>query len=253
MSNYNEALQGNNAALEEILREVRELPDGLLGSRLSLGYHTDGLIYIFVDGKPAGVGIEISGGGIPGYIDSENNIIISNLPEGDYTIRYEMEDGSAVDIGALTLGATGPTNLADPTSADWLTDHRLSTSGGGGSALEGHILTNYIPAKMGDVLRVKGLDITAYVNSKHCAIGAYKADKTFQAVFVYTGAGGTSSTDGAKDKVTVSGDVQTYTILMDDSGTQRATAETAYIRIDGVPAAGYTANDVIITINEEIV
>ena len=53
--------------------------------------------------------------------------------------------------------------------------------------------------------------------------------------------------------VTVDGDIYTYTILLDDSGTQLATSITSYIRITAPLTDGYTAEDVIITINEEIV
>jgi hypothetical protein len=53
--------------------------------------------------------------------------------------------------------------------------------------------------------------------------------------------------------VSVNGDISTYTIALDNSGTQAANASCAYIRLDGVLLDGYTKNDVIITINEEIV
>lgn len=49
-----------------------------------------------------------------GYVDENNNIIIkANLSDGTYTIKYEMEDGSTVDIGVLdfTPGTATQTNL----------------------------------------------------------------------------------------------------------------------------------------------
>lgn len=193
---------------------------------------------------------------ITGYIDSENDIIFVNLPDlpdGKYAVKFKMTDGSTVDIGTMPPEGSGKKNLADPASADWLVDHRLSTSGGGGSALAGHTLTNFIPAKMGDTLRVKGLNLKAAdVNGKPSAVGIYKADKSYQANFVLTGMGGTSSADSAGHQVTQNGDVFEYTILMDDTGAQRANAQTAYIRIDGVLMDGYAKEDVIITINEPI-
>ena len=45
-------------------------------------------------------------GGSPvfGYVDENNNIVVSgNLAEGSYSVKYEMEDGSTVDIGSLVL------------------------------------------------------------------------------------------------------------------------------------------------------
>ena len=220
---------------------------------LSLGIASDGLIYLFVNGQPVGAGIpQGQSGEVFGYVDENNTIVLTGaLADGTYNIKYEMDDGSTVDIGGLTLGKTGPTNLADPTSSDWLTDNRLSTSSGGGSSCTGHVLTNYIPAKMGDVVRVKGLDITVYVNGKYGQVACYKSDKTYQQ-YATTGIAGTASGDAAKNSVTVNGDVLIYTIAELDSGAQRATAETAFIRLDGALMDGYTKNDVIITINEEI-
>lgn len=39
-----------------------------------------------------------------GYVDENNTIVLNgNLADGTYTIKYEMEDGSTVDIGNLVL------------------------------------------------------------------------------------------------------------------------------------------------------
>lgn len=100
---YNEELQSNNDALRDILDDVNALPDWALASRLSLGVHVDGLLYVFVDGNPAGTGIELPKGGISGHVDSENNIVINGLPDGSYTVKYEMADGSTINIGDLVL------------------------------------------------------------------------------------------------------------------------------------------------------
>ena len=73
---------------------------------LTLGIHTDGLIYLFVDGSPVGVGIELlaGSGDVYGYVDSENNIVLTGtLADGSYSIKYEMTNGSTVDIGDLVL------------------------------------------------------------------------------------------------------------------------------------------------------
>lgn len=49
--------------------------------------------------------IETLGGNpVFGYVDKNNNIIVSgNLPDGSYSVKYEMEGGSTVDIGNLVL------------------------------------------------------------------------------------------------------------------------------------------------------
>ena len=49
----------------------------------------------------------LGGNPVFGYVDSNNNIIVSgNLADGSYTVKYEMEDGSMVDIGDLVLDNT---------------------------------------------------------------------------------------------------------------------------------------------------
>lgn len=72
---------------------------------LTLGYHTDGLIYIFAGDTPLGNGIEMTAGGdVVGFVDSANNIVVKgSLADGAYTVKYEMEDGSLLDIGDLVL------------------------------------------------------------------------------------------------------------------------------------------------------
>lgn len=482
---YNDELQSNNDALRSILDDVNALPDYSLESRLSLGFHTDGLIYIFVDGKPVGVGIELPKGGISGYVDSANNIVINDLPDGTYSVKYEMADGTTVEIGDLVLDSTvyysvtnaltnctnsngatqaaaggsysatisansgyelesvvvtmggqsvsvsggminiasvtgnivitavaeekaveptytnllplsvdangndyvgtngedgyksgykmstssgsesattgaycsgfmpitdiysyirvknitlsdaanvnnfvfydanktkltgssangtagafhvnvadegngvykispslfvsgsiaffrfscggitddtivtvneeittpeiiEPTNLADPASSDWQEGYRLSIGSGDTSALAGHTTTNYIPAKMGDILRVKGLKIVGYLagttsDSPNAAkIVTFDASKTKLGGLYGTGSTGKNNYG---NKVTQNGDISTYTIMMANDDSQQTTSNCAFIRIDGELTDGYTKNDVIITINEPI-
>jgi hypothetical protein len=46
----------------------------------------------------------LGGNPVFGYVDKNNNIIVSgNLPDGTYSVKYEMEDGSKVSIGNLVL------------------------------------------------------------------------------------------------------------------------------------------------------
>ncbi len=280
--------------------------------------------------------VDAMGGTLIGYVD-ENNVIVlvGGLEEETYTVKYEMEDESLIDIGELDLvekhsvtnnltncttsnaseeivdgnsysaiitanedyvlasvtvimggvditstavsggtvsiaSVTGDivitavateeavtptyTNLADPTSADWQTDYRLSLSSGGTSVLAGHIVTNFIPCKMGDTLRVKGLWIVDLSDNStggadNCKVVTYNSDKG-QIVGMYGSMGVSDQTYGAK--VTVDGDIQTYTILLDSTNVQRTNSTCAYLRIDGKLMNGYTKDDVIITINEEI-
>ena len=196
-----------------------------------------------------------------GTVDDSNNILLSgSLADGTYILKYENADGTYAEIGTLKVGAEdipAYTNLADPTSADWQEGYRLSLSSGGTSALAGHTTTNYIPCKRGDVLRVKGLNIVGYLadgatESPNAAkIVTYDSSKTkLSGLYGITLTGNNSA---YASKVTTSGDVSTYTILRDNDDVQCTTSECAYVRIDGELMDGYTAEDVIITVNEEIV
>ena len=112
---YNTEFQSNNQELREILDTINELPDRnivdevilAIKDRATLGLHTDGLYYLFIDGSPVGYGISLPSGSIGdvvGNVDSGNNIVLNgNLPDGTYTVKYEMEDGSTVNIGDLVL------------------------------------------------------------------------------------------------------------------------------------------------------
>ncbi len=103
------------AAIDELLEETSQLSSEI--ADLTLGLHTDGLVYLFKDGIKQGTGIAMVGGetgDIIGNVDSANTIVLNgNLSSGDYTVKYEMEDGSLVDIGALTIASSG---TDEPTS-----------------------------------------------------------------------------------------------------------------------------------------
>ena len=66
------------------------------------------------------------------------------------------------------------------------------------------------------------------------------------------GATSTNDREAFANKVVVDGDISEYVLFYDNNGTQVATSDMNYIRIDGTLLDGYTAEDVIITINEEI-
>ena len=68
---------------------------------VSLGIASDGLIYLFINGRPVGTGIpQGQSGDVFGYIDENNTIVLNgNLPDGTYTFKYEMSNGEVVTIG----------------------------------------------------------------------------------------------------------------------------------------------------------
>lgn len=62
---------------------------------------------------------------------------------------------------ALSSVSGSYTNLADPTSADWSNDDRLSSSATnkGSGTNPGHVVTNWIDCVQGDIIRIKGVNI----------------------------------------------------------------------------------------------
>ena len=75
---------------------------------LTLGIHTDGLIYLFKNGNPTGLGVKAGSqedGNIIGKVDSNNNIVLTGgLEDGIYTIVYQTSSGEQISIGGLSLG-----------------------------------------------------------------------------------------------------------------------------------------------------
>lgn len=108
----------------------------------------------------------LGGNPVFGYVDENNNIVLSgNVADGTYSVKYEMEDGSTVDIGSLVLAEEEPdvptyTNFADPTSTDWKVGYRLTTTIDQVTALTGGVATNYISIQTGDIVEVSGINFT---------------------------------------------------------------------------------------------
>ena len=89
----------------------------------------------------------LGGNPVFGYVDENNNIIVSgNLADGSYNVKYEMEDGSMVDIGDLVLDTrtyyTVKNNLTNCTSNNNTTE-----------AVEGGSYSANITAKSGYELK----------------------------------------------------------------------------------------------------
>lgn len=156
----------------------------------------------------------------------------------------EMADTSKSYVLSTTgtvwaYGETEPkpayTNLADPNSADWLNGYRINSSGNtveNASAM----VTNYIPCKIDDVIRIQGL--TFNNNAR-----MYDSSKA--------GIINTNMTTLLNGGIaTQSGDLTTL-----KAGYETATSKksnTAYMRFSCAFASGYSAENVIITVNEEI-
>lgn len=129
------------------------------------------------------------------------------------------------------------TNLADPTSADWSNDDRLSSSAAnkGPGTNPGHVVTNWIDCVQGDVIRIKGIDIldgTSGYAVHHTTTNTAVKLSSFTSHFVTDANGVISCT------------VATWVA----AGTQ---PNITKLRFSGKLTAA-SANDVIITKNEEI-
>jgi hypothetical protein len=133
------------------------------------------------------------------------------------------------------------TNLADPTSADWWTDARIGSDGAIRAGCTGNIVTNYIKVTTGDVVRIKGLNLTLTTNDStgSSRLGVYDTNKSIQSVNVLT-----AQTDYFSDiTATATGGQATYTA----SGVNTS---TGYLKFAGKPTG--SVNDIIITVNEPI-
>lgn len=294
---------------------------------MTLGLHTDGLIYVFVDDVPVGNGIALPSGAtgdVVGNVDSGNNIVLmGSIPDGSYNIKYEMDDGSTVDIGELvldsnvyysvtnnltncvsdnseasavkggsysatisansgytlssvvvTMGGTDITStavsggtitivsvigdivitaVAEETTTEitnWIeevgytADTRLSLSSGNTTTASGYECTGFIPAKYGDVIYLRNVELT---DENATNIVFYDSEKN--PVVVNTSGGyGTTLYYLFVTKGTQSGDV--YSSALVAGGALDALPETfAFIRIGSTSIT----DESILTVNQEIV
>lgn len=189
-----------------------------------------------------------------GTVDEQNNIILTGeLVEGTYTLKYEDTDGNVTTIGTLAHNGSAPTytNLANPTSAEWLANKRLNSSGSAvdtGVYGNGGAVTNFIPCKNGDVIRVKGLNVTNYYSNNTGDVGRgfayfYAEDKS-------TIIAKNIPADG--NGWVYANNVWSYTVGTSLTAVSGSNSDIRYVRLTGIYYSGYTKDDVIITVNQEI-
>lgn len=128
---------------------------------------------------------------------------------------------------SITAVQQGPayTNLADPSSPDWLANKRISSSGTISNSTNGSQVTNLIPVTAGNVLRIKNAGSVA-----NMIFAAFpNAESTTGSIIAGT----------KKDIASIA----TFTV---------STADYGYCRIL-LPGDQFTdVNDIIITVNENI-
>lgn len=106
---------------QAVANYMAENPDSSKNADLSLGIHTDGLVYIFVDGKPVGDGMDISGGSIVKYGEivvsleelamSEGgsatvDVTLSRQPSEAQPVYLAVTDSNVLSVEPATLTFT---------------------------------------------------------------------------------------------------------------------------------------------------
>jgi hypothetical protein len=175
--NMNHIENGIGAATDEIGALKSDL------STLSLGVHTDGLVYIFINGKPVGTGVEfVTSGDVVGYVDDKKNIVITgDLADGTYTLKYENQDGSTTEIGTLVIGsepayinllpeAKSHTDLSTVfNSVGYMDGARPSSATPFYSSASGYVTTGCFPCTFDSVFYIKG--VTIDTSNSNCRLG----------------------------------------------------------------------------------
>lgn len=173
--------------------------------------------------------------------------------DGDCDINIPSVTGDIV-ITATASKDVLYTNHADPASEEWVENGRLSQSGSSVSTLDGGIVTNYIPCKSGDIIRIKGMnplwgDIACTANASAAWFADANKAKVGAIVLV------SNIAEGALVRNDSDFDVE-YTVGGYKSGATNNylpsdMSVVAYMRFCGHITG--SASDVIITVNEEII
>lgn len=237
--------------------KIDELDNKIDKTGITLGLHTDGLIYIFINGNPTGDGIKINAevvsGDVVGYVDGNNNIILSgNLPSGTYTLKYENDDETLSEIGTIIVGdgtEIGFTNLFNTETATYNT--RFSTSGT--KVLDGAFITDYIPisANGAEIFRMYGSDV-CYPTADEYDSGIYTDTIFYDENYNQVGNRRVTTLNGINGdsniKVTLVNGVYQFTIP--------AIENAVYMRTCAYHPSGNAtienSSDIIMTINELI-
>lgn len=146
---------------------------------ITLERHTDGLIYIFVDGVPVGNGVELGTvveGDVIGTLDERNNLLLSgNLADGTYVLKWLNSDGTYSYVGTMEVGAIIQelTNLFVIGGNGYITNGRCSSTGEDRTSNNGYIVTNYIDIKNGDTVYIKNATVK---NDTKCYSGIKLTD-----------------------------------------------------------------------------
>ena len=140
----------------------------------------------------AGMVLEVlQGKVISGYVAEDGSIVINGLPDGNYTVKYEMADGSTLEIGELVLDTRVHYSVTGNLSNCVSSNSAVSVAQGDSykttiTAVSGYALES-VTVTMG------GVDITAQaVSGGSISIAGVTGDVVITAVAVSAGPGYTN-------------------------------------------------------------
>ena len=170
---------------------------------------------------------------ILGYVETGNNLfLLGDIPSGNYSVKYEKDDGKIITIGELVISSY--TNVIDTVGYDDNT--RISTSSGGTKTQTGYVTTKFIDLTNHNfpiTIRTSGVNFT-YSKYPYSSFGAYKADETTIGAYLSNFAGGNG-----------------ITVAVDANGNLTLTITNTSIAKVKLCGYGSGAN-LIVTVNEEI-
>lgn len=191
-----------------------------------------------------------------GY-DYSNPVFDLCLADYDAKVMNMVRVGGLGTDREIPLARKSHTNLADPTSEDWLTGDWLTSNGElrGGDGGDGRgTVTNYIPVTKGDVLRFKGFYREVFIAGYLPVLVWYDENKVrITSQFIHTPSVGTAS--GLPVSAVYENGVMTHTVIIQGDTNEQyehnnICDRVKYVRLCAIRTA--PLDEVVITINEEI-
>ena len=173
-------------------------------------------------------------------------VVVDSLSEMTDTDLLYVYNGTLWQYRTVAVPAY--TNHSDP--EHWSLNCRLNSSGKA-VALSGSSVSNFIPVKAGDVIRVKGWNFTLTPQFYSYVDGYSAADEiTFLGgVAVSTNAVGSGNSSFAYERIeTLADGTIQYTAALNNAGSNCLSSSCNYVRISGTSPSD--PSGVIITVNE---
>jgi hypothetical protein len=177
------------------------------------------------------------------------DITSSSYNNGTINISNVTGDIIITAIAVISTPNVGYTNLADPSADGWVNNSRLSSSGTdkGEGGYSGGVVTNFIECKRGDVIRIKGINLTSKTDSSNTTA-------PYVQVYYENNKMDCADINSYESAFIESGGVTTFNVFcLTNTTTQTGTTngDVNRIRFSGKLTAA-SANDIVITKNEEI-